>query len=104
MVAVGTTTVRVLESLYWIGVSLLAPPPPPPGEDSRGAYHRANPSAPYQAGFGVEQWEPYAQARRWGGWGALPSPEEALAALAAHADARGLDAVEGSTSLMIVPG
>ena len=52
----------------------------------------------------MEQWEPYAQARRWGGWGALPSPEEALAALAAHADARGLDAVEGSTSLMIVPG
>lgn len=78
--AVGTTTVRTLESLYHLGAQLLA-----------GTFNPADPH--------VDQWEPYA-----GGEAARPTADEALAAIEQHLRGTGRGALEASTSVMIVPG
>ncbi len=83
VIAVGTTSLRTLESLYWLGAAL-ARQPAAPGTDLR-----------------VEQWQPYA---------ALPpgeaeiTPEAALQALLDYLDASGSAAIEASTQLLIAPG
>jgi len=77
-VAVGTTSVRTLESLYWIGNSLAK---------------RKEPEYP----FHLEQWDAY---------NATPevSATQALENLIGWLDRHGLDRLEGSTRIMIVPG
>ena len=75
IVAVGTTSVRTLESLYYAGVGCL--------EEGRPA--------------DVEQWTPYS--RSFG-----PSREEALDALVKYLDDNGLKELRLGTRIIIVPG
>jgi len=83
VIAVGTTSLRTLESLYWLGAAL-ATQPATPG-----------------AALRVDQWQPYAPVAP----GAADiSPEAALQALLAHLEATGSEAIEASTQLLIAPG
>ena len=83
VIAVGTTSLRTLETLYWLGAGLLlAPAPAAPGE------------------LLVAQWQPYEQAEA----AASISPEAALLALLHYLEARGTDTLEASTRLLIAPG
>ena len=83
VVAVGTTSLRTLESLYWLGAGLV-----------RGG------AAAGQAELLVGQWQPYEPA------GPAPevSPETALAALLHHLEAGGTDTLQARTQLLIAPG
>lgn len=74
--AVGTTSMRTLESLYWFGVRLLADPDAP---------------------FVVGQNDPYRP-------GIAVSKEEALHAIAACMNRRQTDTLIGETSIFIRPG
>jgi S-adenosylmethionine:tRNA ribosyltransferase-isomerase len=83
VIAVGTTSLRTLESLYWLGAALVR--------------HPANSGAELRVG----QWQPYTPL--------APgeeevAPEAALQALLAYLDATGSAAVEASTQLLIAPG
>lgn len=78
VIAVGTTSLRTLESLYWLGASLV--------------------QQPAQAALEVTQWQPYEENAT------DISPETALQALLAHLDATGTDTLEASTRLLIAPG
>ena len=83
IIAVGTTSLRTLESLYWLGADLARHPAPPAAE------------------LRVSQWQPYAAL--------LPgeaevAPEAALLALLAHLEATGSAVIEASTQLLIAPG
>jgi len=80
VIAVGTTSVRTLESLYWFGHKIL---------DNPG----------YEGGLFVEQWEPYVKSS--------PneySVKEVLFGLLQWLDRSQKAAVVGSTRLIIVPG
>ena len=84
VLAVGTTSLRTLETLYWLGVGLLLAP-----------------AAPHEAReLLVTQWQPYEQAEA----AAQISPEDALTALLHYLEARGTDTLEASTRLLIGPG
>lgn len=80
VVAVGTTTVRTLESLYWLA---------------------SNPQRSLAQGLHLGQWEAYSMKEE--GAGGLPAAE-ALQRLCDEAKKVGLTQVAGSTSLCIVPG
>ena len=75
VVAVGTTSVRTLESLYYIGVSCLEAGAP----------------------ADVEQWAPYTREYPY-------STEDALGAILDYLDAKGLDSLVAGTRIIIVPG
>ncbi|MBP6976855.1 MAG: S-adenosylmethionine:tRNA ribosyltransferase-isomerase [Bacteroidales bacterium] len=81
LIAVGTTTVRTLESLYWYGVKLIQDP---------GA----------EIPFSIRQWDPYR----------IPdslqqmSMKDSLAAILNLMDRKRMTDLKGQTSLMIVPG
>jgi S-adenosylmethionine:tRNA ribosyltransferase-isomerase len=79
VVAVGTTTLRTLESLYWHGVAILG------GADP--------------GGLAVGQWEAYDQDTA-----SPPAAKEALAAVLGWMERRELDEVAGGTRLLIAPG
>lgn len=79
VVAVGTTTLRTLESLYWHGVTIIRGGEP--------------------AALDVDQWDPYGHGR-----GTVPSAREALLAVRQWMDQRDLDEVAGITRLLIAPG
>ena len=74
-IAIGTTSVRTLESLYWLGVF---------AEKDK---------------LDIEQWEVYDFMNK-----DLPEPEQAIINLISSLEKRGTDALEGRTNLMIVPG
>jgi len=74
-IAIGTTSVRTLESLYWLGVFT------------------------EKDGFNIKQWEVYEFMSK-----DLPEPEQAIKNLIKRLDKSGTDTIEGSTSLMIIPG
>jgi S-adenosylmethionine:tRNA ribosyltransferase-isomerase len=78
VIAVGTTSLRTLESLYWLGAALAREPAQPL--------------------LAVTQWQPYEETEP------VISPETALEALLAHLDATGSDTLEASTRLLIAPG
>lgn len=78
VVAIGTTTLRTLESLYWHGVALV--------EGRAGDELR------------VEQWEPYDRPAP------PPPPHVALGAVLERMDRHGLTHVTGGTRLLIAPG
>lgn len=80
LIAVGTTSVRTLESLYWFGVQLRS--------------HLDQPM------MHVNQWEPYADE---GTRGALPAVE-AFSNILAWMERRGMDRLDGETQLLIAPG
>jgi len=77
--AVGTTSLRTLESLYWFGAKLIK---------------KQN-----DDGLEIHQWDPY---------GALNenpvTPAEALEAILKYMDKAGKTSISGFTNLMIVPG
>ncbi|MGM9787675.1 MAG: S-adenosylmethionine:tRNA ribosyltransferase-isomerase [Candidatus Cryptobacteroides sp.] len=75
LVAVGTTSVRTLESLYYIGVSLIEKGEP----------------------LDVSQWDPYVRTYEY-------SIEEALQAIVNYLDARGMEELKTGTRIIIVPG
>ncbi len=77
LIAVGTTSVRTLESLYWIGVKLI--------------------KNPEQGIPELKQWDPYTL-------GLDISREEALKAIIKYLDRVNLDFLYSATQLMIVPG
>jgi S-adenosylmethionine:tRNA ribosyltransferase-isomerase len=79
LTAVGTTTLRSLESLFWLGTKLLIQP-----ELGANELH-------------VSQWEPYQPNLE-------PDREEVLRALLRYLDKNGLDTIQFTTRLMIVPG
>ena len=81
VIAVGTTSLRTLETLYWLGVGLLLNPDATPGE------------------LLVTQWQPYEQAEA----ATSISPKEALTALLRYLEARGTDTLEANTRLLIAP-
>ena len=81
VIAVGTTSLRTLETLYWLGAGLLLNPDAAPGE------------------LLVTQWQPYEQAKA----ATSISPEEALTALLRYLEARGTDTLEANTRLLIAP-
>ena len=77
IIAVGTTSVRTLESLYYIGTALHE------GTDPESATH-------------VRQWTPYESENKLSG-------KEALQAIADHMDKNGLSHLVGSTQIIIAP-
>lgn len=76
LIAVGTTSVRTLESLYWLGVKLLA------GQTITD---------------GLAQWDAYNLPQHY-------SVQQALQALLDHMDAHGVDHLSSVTQIMIMPG
>lgn len=78
-IAVGTTSVRTLESLYYVGVRL-----------------GMNPEAT-ESQLHIEQWEPYDTA-------ADLTPVEAIKNIIGYLDRNGLSAFHGSTQIIIAPG
>jgi S-adenosylmethionine:tRNA ribosyltransferase-isomerase len=79
VIPVGTTSVRTLESLYWLGVKLLQNP---------------SVSFPY---LSLGQWEAYELAK-------TVSVKESFGALMNYINERNLSSLQASTSIMIVPG
>jgi S-adenosylmethionine:tRNA ribosyltransferase-isomerase len=79
VIAVGTTSLRTLESVYWFGAAL----------------HQGR---PFEGHLSVSQWQPYETL------GPLPSARESLTAILDALDARGLDALEGHTQILLAPG
>ncbi|MCX6268574.1 MAG: S-adenosylmethionine:tRNA ribosyltransferase-isomerase [Bacteroidetes bacterium] len=79
VIAVGTTSARTLESLYWIGVNLIL--------EGSGLHP------------GVSQWAPY-QHKETGNI----TTRQSLEALLGYLEAKQLDEYSGETMLMIVPG
>ena len=79
-IAVGTTSVRTLESLYHIGVTLLKHPDASEEE------------------LPVRQWQPYEMEED------APTSVEALSALLGYLDRHGMEALHTSTQIIITPG
>jgi len=77
LIAVGTTSVRTLESIYWFGVQL--------GKDATVKVMH------------VEQWEPYEG-------DATSTLDEAYGNVLAWLDSQALDTLYGETRLIIAPG
>jgi S-adenosylmethionine:tRNA ribosyltransferase-isomerase len=80
--AVGTTSLRTLESLYWIGVRLLK--------------EGASPDGPLPE---VGQWDPYDQSSE-----DLPGTQAAISALSDWFETTGRDRLVTRTGLLIAPG
>ena len=78
VIAVGTTSVRTLESLYYIGLTLLR-----------------NPDAT-ESDLCVGQWMPYTE-------GSPVATRDALQAIVDYLDRHGIDTYIGSTQIMIAP-
>ena len=96
-IAVGTTSVRTLESLYYMGV-LVDPSKSP----LKGETYCAKNSLPLREGWGgsplhVPQWMPYEYDNSL-------STTEALTALLCYMDERGEEVLHASTQIIIAPG
>ncbi len=79
MIAVGTTTTRTLESLYWLGAGILQ--------------HKT-----MNYPFHLDQWEPYLSDAN-----TTFTRKEVISALIKYMDERQLAVLEGDTTLMIAP-
>ncbi|MBG8552580.1 S-adenosylmethionine:tRNA ribosyltransferase-isomerase [Hymenobacter guriensis] len=77
VLAVGTTSLRTLESLYWLGARLV--------------------QHPTDAALHVSQWQPYEEVPE-------VATKAALEALLAHLTATGEDVLHATTQLLIAPG
>ncbi len=80
LIAVGTTTIRTIESLYWFGVKLIVDKPDNDFMD-------------------IHQWDAYNPKYNIG-----ISPGESLQKVMDHMDSKNLDKISGQTQLIIVPG
>ncbi len=82
IVAVGTTSMRSLESIYWLGIQIL----------------QGNTSLLTETGdFSIDQWEPYHTDQH------IPAVD-ALTAVYDYMKTSGLSTISGFTRIMIVPG
>jgi predicted adenine nucleotide alpha hydrolase (AANH) superfamily ATPase len=88
IIPVGTTTTRVLESLYWLGARGLLEANPQSGQHTEAST--------------LQQWEAYELADRFSD--VLPSPAQALLFMAERGDRGGDGVVGGSTAICIAPG
>ncbi len=79
IIAVGTTSVRALESLYWIGIQIICKPDNNNNE------------------FFIDQWEPYKYEEEY-------SLREALESILNFMNNRKISLLYASTKIMIVPG
>jgi S-adenosylmethionine:tRNA ribosyltransferase-isomerase len=79
VVAVGTTSLRTIESLYWIGNKIL------------------NGETPEFAGIAVRQWEPYETLKQH-------NTEDALNALLGYMTTHGMKRLVTRTRILIAPG
>ncbi len=79
IIAVGTTSVRALESLYWIGVKILSRIQNENGE------------------FYIDQWEPSSNKQEY-------TLKESLAAILSYMDKRETGLLSAATRIMIIPG
>jgi S-adenosylmethionine:tRNA ribosyltransferase-isomerase len=86
-VAVGTTSVRTLESLYYLGLKVRKTESTPVAHDGED-----------EPMFEVGQWEPYESGET------TVSSVEALESLLSWMDANNLDVLHASTRIIIVPG
>lgn len=77
IIAVGTTSVRTLESMYWFGVQLL---------ENRGTL------------FQIEKLAPYTQRE------SLPTSKEALEAIVKEMNSNSVDSLLGTTEIFLFPG
>ena len=99
LIAVGTTSVRTLESLYWYGVQLL--------RKEAGSCAKEAASGPVGGGepfpcsglgnIHISQWYPYEQTRP------LPTAAESLECVLEQMEREGWSHLNGETQLMIVP-
>lgn len=80
IICVGTTSMRTLESLYWLGAQIL-----------QGL-------SPDNETLHLEQWAPYRLEE------STPEPAKALVALFNWARSKKINYIKGTTALMIVPG
>jgi S-adenosylmethionine:tRNA ribosyltransferase-isomerase len=80
--ATGTTSVRTLESLYWLGVKYINHP------------------TPKNSGLELGQWEPYAMAQK----GDLPPADKVIKYFLDSMRKTKSDTIYGRTSLFIIPG
>jgi S-adenosylmethionine:tRNA ribosyltransferase-isomerase len=78
--AIGTTTLRTLESLYWTSVRLMKNP------DS-------------EISIDVSQWEPYQESKE-----ELPESKQAFSFLAELMRSRAMETIQGKTQIIIAPG
>ena len=85
VIAVGTTSVRTIESLYYMGVHLLKHP-----EANEEELH-------------VKQWDPY-ELSEDGNLVDGITPMQAIQAIIDYLDRNGLDALHSSTQIIIAPG
>lgn len=85
VIAVGTTSVRTIESLYYMGVHLLKHP-------------EAN-----EEDLHVKQWDPY-ELSEDGNLVDGISPMQAIQAIIDYLDRNGLEALHSSTQIIIAPG
>ena len=79
LIAVGTTSIRTLESLYWLGISIVKNKEQSP------------------ANLHIAQWAPYQDEEN-------PATKIILEALLSYMDDHQLDALIASTQIIIVPG
>ncbi|MBN2666062.1 MAG: S-adenosylmethionine:tRNA ribosyltransferase-isomerase [Bacteroidales bacterium] len=79
LIAVGTTSVRTLESLYWMGTKAIGK------------------KLLHNGGITISQWEPYGEDRGI-------SVDESLGALKSWMSDKNIIEMEASTSMIIVPG
>jgi len=79
VVAVGTTSLRTIESLYWIGNKLL------------------NGETPDFAGIAVQQWDPYETPRQY-------STADGLNALLGYMDTHNMQRLVTRTQILVAPG
>jgi S-adenosylmethionine:tRNA ribosyltransferase-isomerase len=99
-IAVGTTSVRTLESLYWLGRKLQKTLSHPlPAREGGGQQQTSQ-----ELELHVSQWEPYEEELST----PLPTREgpgvSPLLALLSYMDANDLDVLHASTQIIIVPG
>jgi S-adenosylmethionine:tRNA ribosyltransferase-isomerase len=78
--AVGTTTLRTLESVYWTAVRLMKNPQ-------------------NEISIDVKQWEPYQESQE-----ELPNRKKAFSFLAELMRSRGMESIQGKTQIIIAPG
>lgn len=94
IIPVGTTSMRALETMYWLGVKTHQSETLQVAE-SPGSGWGMSQSTP----FFIDQHEPYAPREV-----PLPAPREALEALLRHFDQTRTEAWTGETRILIVPG
>ncbi len=92
IIPVGTTSMRSLESLYWLGARWAGS-----GGQRAGSNESSAPGPPPSGSFHVGQFEPYQTENS-------PTPADALRAVLRRMEAENRHQLVGKTEIMIVPG